>query len=115
MAFFAPGGSSDVMAVALAGTVQTRSLFGQAAKDVPLSESPHAHHSSRADDAALTANVAVPGTLGDPVSDVSVTDACSVAPIANTARPATMNLLFMLNILSKIFIRRVSYHMPPRS
>ena len=73
--FRAAHGSGDVTVVALAGTVQTRSLFGQAAKEVPLSESPHAHQSSRADDAALTANVAVPRTLGDPVSDVSVTDA----------------------------------------
>ena len=55
--------------------------------------------SSRADEAALTANVAVPGTLGDPVSDVSVTDARSVALAATTARLATKAIFFISSAL----------------
>ena len=73
------------MAVAPAGTVQTRSLYVQAAKDVPLSASAHAHQSSRAPEAASTANVAVPGLLGDPENDVSSTDA-EPASAAATSR-----------------------------
>ena len=62
-----------------------------------MSESPHAHQSSRADDAALTENVAVPRTLGDPVSEVSVTDASVETTHAATANATTgkMNRLFM--------------------